>query len=189
MRWRDLTWLERIWVYNSLLGMAASAGFFFLLFDLARQESQQMSVTQWAIFLGQIFWALCFVFCCISTVDRVLGPGGTWRGRKALMTRGVRGFRKTGHFTVVAYPEGESIKLRVTRLHRKLRLWPLGMPVTLEIHGDFSRTVKPEDQREIAEALSDLSDQARRQNQQARLSGQNRSRSERIAGRVNQQRP
>lgn len=188
MRWRDLTWLERIWVYNSVVGVVASIVALVLVNKLYDPPKSEVTVTFWLLLVFQICWGICLLMSLVSTAERLLGRGADWRARRALLTRGMRGVRRPGHHAVIAYPEGGRVMMRVSRYQWRPRPWPLAMPVRLEDYGDFSRSVDADDQAGLMDAFAEMTERARRSNQEEARRLRLRDKNDAASARVNAQR-
>ena len=183
MKWKLLTWSERIWVYNAFLWIP----FILLAFAAFQWASGQKSLMLLAL-VGQIACFAGLIVVVVVSADRLFGHFGMHRGRHALMTRGLRSCRKSPAYAAVAHPQGDKLLLRVSRVIHLRRPWPLTMPVKLDQSGESAAQIDIDDQDELLRVWTSMADRARRLSQDHEEQQRKMNKSDLQAVRLNQQR-
>lgn len=186
MRWSELRWLERIWVYNSIpLAIFAALG----VWGASRlYPDNPVDPMGWVMIVIEIGAAMLFIGAVFVTVERTLGRSGEWRARQAIMTRGLRRPRRDMRYTVLAYPEAGKITMRLSMVTWRPRPWPLMQPVMLNPGEGSGRRIDSQDHLAIYRNWAELSDQARQRNREMREKRKEGRRGDQIATRINSQR-
>lgn len=186
MRWTKLTWLERIWVYNAAIIFSIALG---VAWGSGRVLPEKMdSGIAWIVVVTQVSSVMIALGAMFVLLERMMGRAGEYRGQRAVLTRGLRRPSRKTQYTVVAYPEGSKIMMRVALVDWKLRPWPLVNPVSLDASGEFSRSAPADNEVEIMRCWSELLDQARRRNQDRAARVREGNKSQAVAVRINSQR-
>lgn len=186
MRWNELSWLERIWVYNSVFLSIVSALGIWIAAKL--YPDNPADPLGWLLIGIEVGAAMLLLGALFVTAERTLGRSGEWRARQAIMSRGLRKPRRKISYTVLAYPEGSKITMRLTLAKWRLRPWPLMQPVSFNPSEGSVKQVDNRDHLAIYRHWSELSDQARRKNRELREKDRENRRNEKIATRINSQR-